>query len=205
MTPPRSTYRTPDPLIRNRRFWLLPAVSGCVPYSVGQQCFSYCITSCRSRSIPVNYVSFAPHKRHQASSALANLLSDVQRRDRGAGDVPRPRRLVLGSPPGFDVAAASSCVFRAHWSAASRACSCCFSGRSPHSITQRWVRRIVEAFTELDGLRYNSRFGGHPCAALFLPSITAMPDRPVMSLPLTHPGLVSQVAVAARLLGYAVI
>lgn len=31
-------------------------------------------------------------------------------------------------------------------------------GRSPHSITQRWVRRIVEAFPELDGLRYNSRF-----------------------------------------------
>ena len=74
-------------------------------------------------------------------------------------------------------------------------------GRSPHSITQRWVRRVVEAFPELDGLRHNSRFGGHSCAALFLPSITAMPDRPVMSLPLTHPRLVSRVAAAARRLG----
>jgi len=76
---------------------------------------------------------------------------------------------------------------------------------APHSITQRWARLIVEAFPELDGLRYNSRFGGHPCSALFLPAITAMPDRPIMSVPLTHPGLVSRVAAAARRLGYAVI
>ena len=33
----------PDPLINNWRFWLLPAVSGCVPYSVGRQCFAYFI------------------------------------------------------------------------------------------------------------------------------------------------------------------
>ena len=68
-----SGFRTPDPLIKSGRFWLLPAVSGCVLYSVGRQCFADLITSGRSRSIPVECVSFAPHKRHLALSALANL------------------------------------------------------------------------------------------------------------------------------------
>jgi hypothetical protein len=76
---------------------------------------------------------------------------------------------------------------------------------APHRITQRWARVIVEAFPELDGVRYNSRFGGHPCIALFLPAAAAMPERPVVSLPLTHPGLVSRLAGAAQRLGYSVI
>lgn len=76
---------------------------------------------------------------------------------------------------------------------------------APHAVTQRWARAIIEAFPELDGLRYNSRFAGHPCAALFLTAATAMPDRPVISMPLTHPGLVWRLAGAARRLGYFVI
>ena len=75
----------------------------------------------------------------------------------------------------------------------------------PHSITQRWARRVVEAFPDLDGLRYNSRFAGTPCIALFLPAATAMPDRPVISQPLTHPGLVLRITGAAQRLGYDVI
>lgn len=42
-------------------------------------------------------------------------------------------------------------------------------GTGPHSITQRWARRI-EAFPGLDGLHYNSRFAGQPCIALFSPA-----------------------------------
>jgi Phage integrase family len=72
-----SGFRTPDPLIKRGRFWLLPAVSGCVPYSTGRQCFAYLITFCRIWSIPVDCVSFAPHKRHLALSALANLLQSL--------------------------------------------------------------------------------------------------------------------------------
>jgi Helicase associated domain len=69
-----SGFRTPDPLIKRGRLWSLPTVSGCVPYSVGRQCFAYLITSYRSRSIPVDCESFAPHKRHLALLAMANLL-----------------------------------------------------------------------------------------------------------------------------------
>jgi RES domain len=75
----------------------------------------------------------------------------------------------------------------------------------PHEVTQRWARAIVEAFADLDGLRYNSRFAGAPCLALFLPAATAMPPRPRLSLPLTHPGLSSRIAGAARRLGYTVV
>lgn len=76
---------------------------------------------------------------------------------------------------------------------------------APHSITQRWARRITETFPDLDGVRYNSRFAGQPCIALFMPATTAMPARPVLSLPLTHPGLATRIATAARTLGYLVV
>jgi RES domain len=75
----------------------------------------------------------------------------------------------------------------------------------PHSITQRWARRIVAAFADLDGVHYNSRFSGGGCVALFAPAADAMPDRPTLTLPLTHPGLASRIAGAAQRLGYLVI
>ncbi|MUL82183.1 MULTISPECIES: RES family NAD+ phosphorylase [unclassified Mycolicibacterium] len=76
---------------------------------------------------------------------------------------------------------------------------------APHSITQHWTRRITAAFPDLDGLRYNSRFAGEPCVALFVPAASAMPARPVLALPLTHPGLALRIAGAAQRLGYVVI
>lgn len=75
----------------------------------------------------------------------------------------------------------------------------------PHVVTQHWARNIVEAFPDLDGLRYNSRFAGSPCLALFLPAVTAMPDRPALSLPLSHPDLATRIAGAAKRLGYSVV
>jgi len=75
----------------------------------------------------------------------------------------------------------------------------------PHVVTQQWARAIVTAFPDLDGLRYNSRFAGGPCLALFPPAQNAMPARPRLSQPLDHPDLVSHIAAAARRLGYTVI
>jgi len=72
----------------------------------------------------------------------------------------------------------------------------------PHSITQRWARRITEAFPALDGLHYNSRFAGQPCVALFTPATTAMARRPALSLPLSHPNLAIRIDTAARRLGF---
>jgi hypothetical protein len=75
----------------------------------------------------------------------------------------------------------------------------------PHVVSQHWARNIVEAFPDLDGLRYNSRFAGAPCLALFFPAVTAMPTRPKLSLPLTHPDLATRIAGAAKRLGYGVV
>src|SRR5580693_1163713 len=99
----RQGFEPPDhPLIKRRRFWLLPAVSGCVRCSVGRQCFAYLITSCCRRSIPVDCVSFAPHKRHLPLSAPANLLqssptehlgpSELETRCLAAGALTRPEK-----------------------------------------------------------------------------------------------------------------
>jgi len=74
-----------------------------------------------------------------------------------------------------------------------------------HSITQHWARRIVEAFPDLDGVHYDSRFSGQGCIALFTAAADAMPARPVLSLPLTHPGLTTRIAGVAQRLGYLLI
>lgn len=71
--------------------------------------------------------------------------------------------------------------------------------------SNHWARTIVEAFLYLDGLRYNSRLAGVPCLALFLPAVTAMPTRPKLSVPLTHPDLARRIAGAAKRLGYSVV
>jgi hypothetical protein len=76
---------------------------------------------------------------------------------------------------------------------------------APHAVTQQWARAVVEAFPGLDGVRYNSRFAGEACVALFAPARSAMPMQPVVSLPLTHPDLGSRLAAAARRIGYRVI
>ena len=76
---------------------------------------------------------------------------------------------------------------------------------APHALTQHWARDVVAAFPDLDGLRYNSRFAAQPCLALFTPARTAMPSRPVISLPLSHPDLTSRLAGAAKRLGYQVV
>lgn len=73
---------------------------------------------------------------------------------------------------------------------------------APHPITQQWARTIVDAFPDLDGIRYSSRFSGHASLALFPPAMTAMPLQPLTSHPLSHPGLAKRIAAVADRLGY---
>jgi hypothetical protein len=74
-----------------------------------------------------------------------------------------------------------------------------------HAITQRWARAIVGAFPDLDGIRYNSRFAGHACMALFTPAAAALSERPISSQPLSHPGLAKRIASVADRVGYAMV
>ena len=74
-----------------------------------------------------------------------------------------------------------------------------------HAITQRWARAIVGAFPDLDGIRYNSRFAGAACMALFGPAASALDGRPISSQPLSHPGLAKRIAGVADRIGYAMV
>jgi hypothetical protein len=73
---------------------------------------------------------------------------------------------------------------------------------APHTVTQRWARTIVDAFPDLDGVRYNSRFAGTACVVFFAPARSAIAMQPVLSLPLTHPDLGGRLATTARRIGY---
>lgn len=76
------------------------------------------------------------------------------------------------------------------------------STTAAHATTQQWAHNIATAFLELDGIYYQSRFGGEPATALFAAARDAMPIHPLMSLPLTHPDLTGALADAARRIGY---
>lgn len=73
---------------------------------------------------------------------------------------------------------------------------------APHALSQEWARAIYTAFDDLDGVAYRGRFAGHPCLALFERTANAFPANPVLSLPLSHPGLAGRIATAALDLGY---
>jgi hypothetical protein len=71
-----------------------------------------------------------------------------------------------------------------------------------HTATQQWARAICAAFPDLDGIRYNSRFTGMACVALYTPAESAMPGRPSTSRPLADPALAGRLAQASDKLGY---
>lgn len=78
---------------------------------------------------------------------------------------------------------------------------------SPHrAVTQQWARAVRDAQPRLDGLCFPSSMrGGGTCLVLWQPAADALPDRPVFSLPLDHPGLANRLAVLATDLGYGLV
>lgn len=72
----------------------------------------------------------------------------------------------------------------------------------PHRRSQEWARAVHDAFPDIDGLAYRGRFAGGTCVALFERTADAFPASPMLSLPLSHPGLEGRIATAALDLGY---
>lgn len=62
----------------------------------------------------------------------------------------------------------------------------------------------ADALSDVDGVLYRSAVG-HPCVALYEAARSAMPERPVVSLPLRHPDMAARISGAARRLAYLVI
>lgn len=73
----------------------------------------------------------------------------------------------------------------------------------PRPQAQAWARVIADTWPDLDGLWYRSSMHGRGhCAALWSLSVDAIPDTPLLSVPLAHPALWDALAHACERLGY---
>jgi hypothetical protein len=71
------------------------------------------------------------------------------------------------------------------------------------STAQAWSRAIYRDYPQVVGLLYRSAMaGGSTNLALYERALGALPKRPTVHLPLTHPGLRLPLARAAEKLGY---
>ena len=71
------------------------------------------------------------------------------------------------------------------------------------ATAQAWSRAIYRAYPDVAGLRYRSAMaGGSVNLALYERALPAIPTRPTIHLPLTHPGLTLPLQRAAARLGY---
>lgn len=75
-------------------------------------------------------------------------------------------------------------------------------GSGRRDVSRAWARAIVAAWPELDGLWHLSSMTGKPCLTVFNPGADALPDTPVFSEPLDHPGLRPWLAAGCKLIGY---
>ena len=93
------------------------------------------------------------------------------------------------------------CDLTGTWPTKAGASQAISTGRRDRS--RQWARAIHEAFPEADGILYRSSMdSGRPCMALFERASTAVPDAPELHLPLSHPGLVMDLATICTLIGY---
>jgi hypothetical protein len=73
----------------------------------------------------------------------------------------------------------------------------------PRPRAQRWARVIAAAWPALDGIWYrSSMLGGGRCAAVWTLAADAIPARPLLSMPLSHPALWGPLAVICERVGY---
>jgi hypothetical protein len=71
-----------------------------------------------------------------------------------------------------------------------------------HAITQHWAGTNGDAFGGLDGVGDQSGFAADRCVALVTAADSALPMRPVVSAPSSHPDLGGRRAAAAGRFGY---
>jgi RES domain len=75
----------------------------------------------------------------------------------------------------------------------------------PRSRAREWSRSIFDQFPAVEGLRYpSSMLGGAVAVALYERAEDAIADRPILHVPLTHPGLQVPIQRLAFQLGYGV-
>ena len=93
--------------------------------------------------------------------------------------------------------------FSGSWPIQSGASYAINTGRRDHC--RAWARAIHAARPDLDGLWHHSSMTGGDTATLFTHATDTFPDRPVLSLPLDHPGLRGHLLAAAAQIAYRVV
>lgn len=77
------------------------------------------------------------------------------------------------------------------------------TGRRDHC--RAWARAIRSARPDLDGLWHQSSMTGGDAVTLFTQAADSFPDRPALSLPLSHPGLRGHLLAAAIGINYRIV
>ncbi len=73
----------------------------------------------------------------------------------------------------------------------------------PRSRARAWARAIHDAYPALEGVWYpSSMAGGRPAVVLFQRAQDALPPQPEVDTPLSHPGLLPDLARISTTLGY---
>jgi hypothetical protein len=90
---------------------------------------------------------------------------------------------------------------RGSWPTRAGASQAIATGR--RDVARAWSRSIYDALPDVDGLIYRSAMsGGGSNVAIYERGTPAMPDRPVLNIPLAHPGLSIPLDRIAAAYGY---
>ena len=158
----------------------------------------------RSRCRPIRPAALPP----SAGSGRGVLYAAVERIDVAVAEVfQRTRRVdvTAGSPwlTGMRLTPPVRLLdLSGTWPTRAGASQALCSGPRPRA--QAWARAITQAWRpELDGIWYpSSMLGGWYCVALWQPAADALPTTPVLSIPLSHPGLWDSLAALCERIGY---
>jgi len=76
----------------------------------------------------------------------------------------------------------------------------------PRARAREWSRAIYDQYGDVVGLSYpSSMLGGAVAVALYERAEDAISDRPILHVPLTHPGLQQPIVRVASRLGYSIL
>ena len=130
---------------------------------------------------------------HDAAAAIVAAFQDTRTIDRAHEDpwlVAFELELDL---PVLDLAGS--------WPTMAGASQAIATGR--RDVAQRWSRSIYAAYPDINGLIYRSAMaGGAMNVAIYERGAPTLPDRPVLNVPLSHPGLTWPITRVAESYGY---
>lgn len=132
-----------------------------------------------------------------AASLVKTCLAEVFREARSVYARDREPWLV-----GFETTAALTLLnLRGDWP--TRAGGSMKINSGPRPVSRRWSRAIHDAYPEAAGLLYSSSMhGNREAVALYERADSAIPARPLVHVPLSHPGLHGELDRTATELGY---